>query len=285
MNLSSASSAFNEAAHDGNILNVDAVVHSPPRLRQSQRQKRQNTHLDRDDDDEDDGKPYAKFYRSYQADTVSHRRVHSPQCIRRVLEAVDEMDMESSDLSQQLLTQPPDFVLAPNVFIDRQGIDDYHMDDDEREVAEFALQVNNKIPNPHPFQIAGVHHGAFRDDAVIDLIAKTGYGKSVVPAAIGSLRRGVVLTLVPLLGLGSDLVNKSVNIERGMEAYHVDEHKGDDAIMLAERLSSFSADEAEHITIQLFISPRALTPTSPISMGTRVSSSCLSRSHLGLLYR
>jgi superfamily II DNA helicase RecQ len=98
---------------------------------------------------------------------------------------------------------------------------------------------------------------------VISISAKTGYGKSAIPAGIGSLRRGIVLTLVPLLGLGSDLVNKSVNLERGMEAYHVDEHRGDDAIMLADRLSSFSEEEAEHITIQLFVSPRSLTPDSP----------------------
>jgi hypothetical protein len=53
MNLSSASAAFNDAANDGTIPNVDAVLHSPPRLRQSQRPKRQLAQLDPDDDEVD----------------------------------------------------------------------------------------------------------------------------------------------------------------------------------------------------------------------------------------
>ena len=56
MNLSSASSAFNEAAHDGTIPNVDAAIASPPRIRQSQRHKRQLSQLNHDDD-EADGNP------------------------------------------------------------------------------------------------------------------------------------------------------------------------------------------------------------------------------------
>jgi superfamily II DNA helicase RecQ len=188
--------------------------------------------------------------------------------IRRALDAVDDesaspMAFELSNESQNLLTQPPEFLLPPNIFLDRQGTNNYVMEDDERDVINDALQTNLNIPQPHPFQTSAVHHGTFRDDSVLSISAKTGYGKSAIPAGIGSLRRGVVLTLVPLLGLGSDLVNKSVNLERGMEAYHIDEHKGDDAIMLADRLSSFTSEEAEHITIQLFVSPRSLTPDSP----------------------
>ena len=89
MNLSTASAAFNDAANDGTIPNVDSVLHSPPRLRQSQHPKRQLSQLD-PDGDENDGKPYVKFYRSYQAGTASRRRIHSPMRIRRALEAVDD---------------------------------------------------------------------------------------------------------------------------------------------------------------------------------------------------
>jgi hypothetical protein len=89
MNLSTASAAFNVAATDGTIPNIDAAINSPPRLRQSQRPKRQQAQLDPKDDETDD-QPYAKHYRTYQADTASRRRIHSPMRIRRALEAVLE---------------------------------------------------------------------------------------------------------------------------------------------------------------------------------------------------
>ena len=119
MNLSSASAAFNDAANDGTIPNVDSVLHSPPRLRQSQRPKRQLAQLDPDDDDNDD-QPYAKFYRSYQVDTASRRRIHSPMCISRALDADDNesassIAFEPTNESQNLLTQRPGFILRPNV--------------------------------------------------------------------------------------------------------------------------------------------------------------------------
>jgi hypothetical protein len=64
MNLSTASAAFNDAANDGTIPNVDAVLHSLPRLRQSQRPKRQLAQLD-PDDDENDGKTMASLTSSF----------------------------------------------------------------------------------------------------------------------------------------------------------------------------------------------------------------------------
>ena len=100
MNLSSTSSAFNEAAHDGTIPNVDAAIASPPRIRQSQRHKRQLSQLN-DDDDEADGDPYARVFQSYQQSTAAHRRVHSPQRVRRRINAI--LDSEDEEEHSQLL--------------------------------------------------------------------------------------------------------------------------------------------------------------------------------------
>jgi hypothetical protein len=52
----------------------------------------------------------------------------------------------------------------------------------------------------------------------------------------GSLLSRVIITLVPLVGLGSDQVSKSTNDGSFIEAYHVNEHRGPDATLLKKRL-------------------------------------------------
>ena len=52
--------------------------------------------------------------------------------------------------------------------------------------------------------------------------AKTGYGKSLIPLTIGSLRKGVTIIEVPLLGLDTDQVTKANHIQQNIEAWHVD---------------------------------------------------------------
>ena len=47
---------------------------------------------------------------------------------------------------------------------------------------------------------------------VIYLIRKTGEGKSLVITTTVALLCGVTIVMVPLLGLGSDQVNKAVNL-------------------------------------------------------------------------
>jgi hypothetical protein len=61
------------------------------------------------------------------------------------------------------------------------------------------------------------------------MIAKTGSGKSAIPLMVGTLLTGVVITLVPLVGLGSNQVSKSCNAANYVEAYHIAEHRGKDA--------------------------------------------------------
>ena len=59
------------------------------------------------------------------------------------------------------------------------------------------------------------------------IAAKTGYGKSLIPTTIASVRKGVSIVLVPLIviGLGSDQVAKAMHVDRGVEAYHIEGHK------------------------------------------------------------
>ena len=57
---------------------------------------------------------------------------------------------------------------------------------------------------PHEFQIRAIHRAAFHRDELVYIIAKTGLGKFAIPLTVGLLLTGVVITLVPLIGLGSD---------------------------------------------------------------------------------
>jgi len=90
------------------------------------------------------------------------------------------------------------------------------------------------------------------------LIAKTGGGKSAVPLTVGTLKSGVTVTLVPLIGLGSDQVTKSRNANHYVEAYHLDEQNTESSRELSKRLNSLHQSEANHCTIILYVSPRAL---------------------------
>ena len=60
------------------------------------------------------------------------------------------------------------------------------------------------IASPHERQIRAILDIAFARDTTTYLITKMGSGKSAVPLTVGSLLTGVTLTMVPLVGLGSD---------------------------------------------------------------------------------
>jgi hypothetical protein len=67
------------------------------------------------------------------------------------------------------------------------------------------------IQFPHEFQICMIHHVAFHCNQILYIVAKTGSGKLAIPLTIGSLQTGVTLSMVLLVGLGSDQVNNSRN--------------------------------------------------------------------------
>ena len=115
------------------------------------------------------------------------------------------------------------------------------------------------IAHPRPFQIEAIYHLGFNLRPITIVLSKTGSGKTAVPLTVGRLRRGVSLFMVPLIGLGCDLVEKYNNYHHDVEAYHLDEHreKGDvDALLL--RLSTLTL----HRTVYLFVSPQTLSSSS-----------------------
>mmetsp|Transcript_11434 Transcript_11434/g.25104 ORF Transcript_11434/g.25104 Transcript_11434/m.25104 type:complete len:717 (-) Transcript_11434:43-2193(-) len=128
-----------------------------------------------------------------------------------------------------------------------------------RRIIEEALLIDWDIDKPRDFQVVSINQGAFNDDTVMYLISKTGSGKSAVPLTIATLRRGVTIVLVPLLGLGSDQVKKAAREEKGIAAYHVDEHRGADGKLLREMLLNMSMEESQSTTKILFMSPQSLT--------------------------
>ena len=69
---------------------------------------------------------------------------------------------------------------------------------------------------------------------------------------------------MPLVGLGSDQVEKATWIEHNVEAYHADEHKKGDATLLIKRLLGMSEEEVGEITVLLYLSPRALSKDSDL---------------------
>ena len=73
--------------------------------------------------------------------------------------------------------------------------------------------------------------------------------------------------MVPLIGLGSDQVNKSFRLTHRVEGYHVDEHKNGDFLLLLKRLLSMKilGDGQTHSSLILYCSPQSLSPTSQFS--------------------
>jgi hypothetical protein len=82
------------------------------------------------------------------------------------------------------------------------------------------------------FQIKAIHQAAFFQEQMVYVCTKTGFGKLAIPLTAGSLLSRVIITLVPLVGLGSDQVSKSSNDASYIEVYHIDEHRGPDATLL-----------------------------------------------------
>ena len=108
---------------------------------------------------------------------------------------------------------------------------------------------------PHKFQLRAIHNIAFKHDQLVYLIAKMGSGKSAIPLTIAFLQMGVMLTLVPLVGLGSNQISKGPNSDTLNKAYHLDKHRGVNCVALRARLNSLTLHKANHVSILLYASP------------------------------
>ena len=118
------------------------------------------------------------------------------------------------------------------------------------------------VTTPREFQIQSIHRGAYYDNSFLSVTAKTGYGKSLIALGVATMRRGVTIIQVPLLGLGTDQVAKATHIDRNIEAYHVDEFKGKDGTTLRNRLVHATDEELQKLSLILFMSPQSLLPES-----------------------
>eukprot|EP00577_Skeletonema_sp_RCC1716_P018876 CAMPEP_0113417504 /NCGR_PEP_ID=MMETSP0013_2-20120614/25687_1 /TAXON_ID=2843 ORGANISM="Skeletonema costatum, Strain 1716" /NCGR_SAMPLE_ID=MMETSP0013_2 /ASSEMBLY_ACC=CAM_ASM_000158 /LENGTH=260 /DNA_ID=CAMNT_0000304635 /DNA_START=12 /DNA_END=794 /DNA_ORIENTATION=- /assembly_acc=CAM_ASM_000158 len=120
-----------------------------------------------------------------------------------------------------------------------------------------AMLAQHGVSKPRPFQLDAIFQLCIRRISMLYLIRKTGEGKSLVLKGMATIKRGITVCLVPLVGLGSDQVCKTTCTKCGVEAYHVDEWRGDRCERLMKRLSIFDPSK-QHKSIVLFISPQQL---------------------------
>jgi superfamily II DNA helicase RecQ len=115
------------------------------------------------------------------------------------------------------------------------------------------------VPVPRDFQLVAAHHLAFNRDTLLVVNRRTADGKTLAATLPAFLRRGVGVFLVPLVGLGSDQVERATVIDHSIQPYHLDEHKGEDAALLITRLRLLTVEESKWVTIKLFLGPKALS--------------------------
>ena len=246
-NLPAVSLSFNTDINDGaEPADVDNNVNNNV----NNNVFRDSSSDDDDDDDCDDLVSAAtsidedEFYASLETQPNTQDIMNSPE---------SKTDEDSTMVDEHNPSAGADATYSPNY----EDIPRQH-----RHIINQSLRVDHSIVTPHEFQVQTIHRGAFYDNSYMHVIAKTGFGKSVIPLAIASLRHGVAVVEVPLIGLGSDQVAKAVFIDNNIEAYHVDEHKFADAALLKQRLLSMTDEERKRLTVVLYLSPQCLSKDS-----------------------
>lgn len=112
---------------------------------------------------------------------------------------------------------------------------------------------------PRPYQIEAIFHLVYTKLDMMYLVRKTGEGKSLVLQGMASIFKGVTISMVPLLGLGSDQAEKTACATATttiIESYHLDEFRNTNAIELRDRLNEYC--RKEKTAIMLFVSPFVL---------------------------
>jgi superfamily II DNA helicase RecQ len=128
--------------------------------------------------------------------------------------------------------------------------------DRQRAVIIEVMKTVWGISSPREFQVEAVARLVFEPKTCLYLIRKTGEGKSAVVLSAATLLRGITLVVVPLLGLGCDQVAKAHRRRYKVEAYHLDENRGNDQVAIQTRLLSITQVHAQSII--LFTSPQSL---------------------------
>jgi hypothetical protein len=128
--------------------------------------------------------------------------------------------------------------------------------DRQRGVITHVMEKVWGISSPREFQVEAVTRLVFEPRTCLFLIRKTGEGKLAVVLTSATLLRGITLVVVPLLGLGCDQVAKAQRRRHKVEAYHLDENRGDDQVAIQTRLLSITQRRSQSII--LFTSPQSL---------------------------
>ena len=92
-------------------------------------------------------------------------------------------------------------------------------------------------------QVEAIHHVLYNEDPLTIINRRTADGKSVVPLTVGAIMRKIVIIMEPLLGLGSNQVDKAIVIGHNVEAYQIDEHRGVHPHTLTKRLDAITDEE------------------------------------------
>lgn len=130
-----------------------------------------------------------------------------------------------------------------------------------RSIIERCILAVFGITSPRPFQIFVIYCMVYLTKQLIYVIRKTGEGKTLVITTTAVLLRGIVIVMVPLIGLGSDQVNKAIDLGNGLEGYHTDENHGQDFTNLMTRLYSIKKRNGRAANaIILFCSPQSMGP-------------------------
>jgi superfamily II DNA helicase RecQ len=159
------------------------------------------------------------------------------------------LDSVLADAEVNLTSHTPDYTIAPPP--PSIVIPDYVSSAIKKE-----LLTTWGCATPRPYQVEAIFHLVYRKVDMVYLIRKTGEGKSLVLQAMASMLKGVTISLVPLLGLGSDQQQKCNLSSGAVEAYHLDEFRGSHAKLLMAHLRQYT--RAEKTTIILFVSPQQL---------------------------
>ena len=204
---------------------------------------------DDDSDDDDDNPPYLTQPPSVvnTAQTVATTSPQRPVFLNSVLLA------NAPELGINYRTPLPDYTVAP--LPPSIVIPDY-----------VSLAIKKELlatwgcVTPRPYQVEAIFHLVYRKVDMVYLIRKTGEGKSLVLQGMASMLKGVTISLVPLLGLGSDQQEKCSKSSDAVEAYHLDEFRGSHAKLLIRHLRLYTREEKT--TIILFVSPQQMQRNS-----------------------
>jgi hypothetical protein len=169
------------------------------------------------------------------------------------------MAMTASSTINSPLFSTYDYIAKLDVF-------PFSLPDEAKQIIMSTIVAISSIRSPCPFQVFAIYCMVFMCSQVLCLIRKMGGGKSLVIITTAAMLRGVTIMMVPLIGLGSDQVNKAANIGQRIEAYHVDENVGNNFLCLMKRLLSLKMQNGRSgSSIILYCSPQSLAPTTNLS--------------------